>query len=341
MIKFLVAILISTSIFVQAQVSFTSWPNGYMQVNSYNGNSSTDAYTATFSGNGNINMPHWKLSARLTQSIKSQNGQYTIPANKISFQPVSSTGQASPNPTPSFSQIGAPLNVFLAENAEVFLVPQSNAALYNMPSSPNAYYNLQLKFGISIMGGAYLGSYPAWTSFNAPIEFTAYDQYNNVIGKMNHTYQFQIGSLSGTPPVTQEMSLKVNTNAVNGLLEFDSMQDYSNGNSVTYPNGLEVSSNTNFQIKVRSLQSNLTSSSGNTIPVSVIHLNLEPLSQGTQTVYQISLGSTSQILVKGTTSQTSLYSYNIKYFTQAQDSQLINAQSGDYSTTLQYEITPQ
>lgn len=341
MTKFLITIFFTICIFINAQVSFTSWTNSYMQINSYNGNNNPDAYTVTFAANGNLNMPHWKLSAKLMQNITSTNGQYTIPANKISFQPISTTGQAYPNPTPSLSQIGAPLNVFLQENAEVFLIPQSNAALYNMPTQPNGYYNLQIKYGIIIMGGAYLGSYPAWTTFNAPIEFSAYDENNNVIGRVSHTFQFHIGSLSGNPPTTQEMSLQINTNATNGLLEFKSMQDYNNGASVIYPSGLQVSTNTNFQIKVRSLQSDLLSASGNTIPVEAIHLTLQPLSQGDQAIFPVTLSVTNQILAKGNTSQSKSYTYDIKYFTLPQDQQLINAKPEEYSTTLQYEITPQ
>ena len=211
-----------------------------------------------------------------------------------------------------------------------------------MPSTPNGYYNLQLKYGITIMGGAYLGTYPAWTRFVAPVEFTAYDQYNNVIGKVNHTFDFHIANLTGTPPVTQEMSLKINMNAANGLLEFNSMQDYNNGTSVVYPSGLQINTNTNFQIKVRSLQSHLQSNTGNySIPVGAIHLTLQPLGQSNQTIFPITLSTANQTLAKGNASQSSIYNYDIKYFTLPQDEQLINAKPTEYSTTLQYEITPQ
>ncbi|MFY1045823.1 hypothetical protein [Chryseobacterium sp. GP-SGM7] len=333
---FLIFIFIS-----KAQVSVSSWTNSYMQVNNYNGNTNPDAYTVTFSGNGNFNIPHWRLSAKLQQNIISENGQYTIPGNKVSFHPVSATGQAVPGPPPSIAQIGAPSNVFLQENVEAFLVPQSNAPLYNASSSPNAYYYLSLKFAVTLMGGAYLGTYPAWTRFYATVEFTAYDQNNNIIGRIPHTFQFHIGTLSGTPPTTQEMSLIINSNAANGTLEFDSMQDYNDGNSINYPNGLKVNTNTNFQIKVRALQNNLTSPLGYTIPISAIHLRLQPLSQGTQTVYPLTLSSTSQILAKGNTSHNTTFNYDLIYFSLAQDQQLINARPGEYSTTLQYEITPQ
>lgn len=339
--KYFTVFFLIFNLVLQAQVSVSSWINSYMQINNYNGNTNPDAYTVTFAGNGNFNVPNWRLSARLQQNIISENGQYTIPGNKVSLQPISTTGQASPGPIPSMAQIGATSNVFLQENVEAFLVPQSNAPLYNMSSSPNAYYSLSLKYAITLMGGAYLGNYPAWTRFNATIEFTAYDQNNNVIGRIPHTFQFHIGSLSGTPPITQEMSMIIDSNASNGTLLFDSAQDYNDGNSVTYTNGLRVSTNTNFQLKVRSIQNNLSSQLGYTIPISTIRVRLQPLSQGTQTVYPLTLSTTSQILAKGNASQTTAFNYDLIYYSVAQDPQLINAKPGEYSTSLQYEITPQ
>lgn len=326
-----------------SQVSFSSWANGYMQINSYNGNSNSDAYNVTFAANGNLNVPHWKLSAKLKQSIVSPDGKYTIPANKISFQPISTTGQSYPNPIPSIAQIGAPQNVYLQENGESYLIPDANAPLYNQPSQPGGYYNLQLKYGITVLGGAYLGKFPSWTTFTAAIEFTAYDQYNAVIGKMTHTYQFQIGSITDAPPAAEELSLKVNTNAANGILEFKTLQDYSNGTSVTYSNGLLVNSNSNFQIKVRSLQNEMRSPSGNTIPVDVVHLTLmaTTTTNPNQQIFPIVLSSSSQIIAQANSNTKIDYRYDIRYFTKPQDVRLINAKSDSYATTLQYEITPQ
>lgn len=312
-----------------------------MQINSYNGNTNPDAYTALFSGNGNINVPYWKLSVKLKQSILSEDGLYTIPSNKVSFQPINTTGQSYPNPIPTISQIGAPLNVFLQESGEAFLIPNSNAALYNRPAQENAYYSLQIKFGITLLGGSYLGKFPAWTRFIAPIEFTAYDQYNAVIGRITHNFEFQIGNITDAPPAAEELSLKINMNAANGVLEFKSMQDYANGTSVMYSDGLLVTSSTNFQVKVRSLQNNLQSTAGNSIPIDVVNLTLISKSSSNQRISPIKLSSSNQILVQANSTTKTDYRYDIKYFTLPQDTRLINAKSDNYATTLQYEITPQ
>ncbi|NIF06480.1 hypothetical protein F3J23_13610 [Chryseobacterium sp. Tr-659] len=332
-------LLVSLNCF--SQVSYTSWVNSYLQINSYSGNTNPEAYTFTLSGNGPFNVPYWKISMRLKQPITSTDGKYTIPANKISFQPVSSSGQAYPGPVPTIPQIGMPLNTFLQEQQEVFLIPQSNAPLYNQPIQPNGYYNLQLKYSMNVMGGSYLGNYPSWINFIAPIQFTAYDQYNNIIGRTDHNFQFQIGTLSGTPTDVPEMSLQFSAKAVNGSLEFKSMSDYVNGVSATYTNALIVKSNTNYQIKLRSLQGQFTSPAGNFIPLATVKLDLTPVSGNKGNVYSVLLSASPQLIATGGSTGNSSVYYDIKYSTKANDERVINAKSEEYSTTLQYEIIPQ
>lgn len=336
---FCLFLLISLNCF--SQVNYTSWVNSYLQINSYSGNTNPDAYTFMLTGNGAFNIPYWKISMRLKQPITSTDGKYTIPASKISLQPVSSSGQAYPGPVPTIPQIGMPLNTFLQEKQEVFLIPQSNAPLYNQPVQPNGYYSLQVKFSMNVIGGSYLGSYPAWISFIAPVQFTAYDQYNNIIGRTDHNFQFQIGTLSGTPTDVPEMSLQFSSKAVNGALEFKSLSDYVNGVSVLYSNGLIVKSNTQYQIKLRSLQGQFSSPAGNFIPLETVKLNLVPVSGNSGNVYPVLLSASPQLIASGSsTGNTSVY-YDIKYSTKANDERVINAKSEEYSTTLQYEIIPQ
>ena len=327
---------------MHAQISYSSWVNGFLQINSYQGNTDPEGYTMMLAGNGNFNIPNWKVTARLKNAITANNGSYTFPANKISFQPVSSTGQAYPNPVPTIAEIGIPPNTIVTEGSEFFLIPKSNAPLRNQPSQQNGYYSLQLKFSITVAGGAYLGNYPAWTTFSVPMEFTAYNQNNTIIGKMDHNIQFQIATLTGTPPTSTELSLKVNGNASNGLLEFSSMQDYKDGKSVTYPNALTVKANVNFQITVKAIQNNFTSASGKTIPVSNVQMNLLPTTQNTGSSFNtVFLNTASQIIAKGSSTQGANLDYTIKYFTKPNDEYFINAKPDEYSATLQYEITPQ
>ncbi len=70
--------------------------------------------------------------------------------------------------------------VILSDDNEVFLVPSSNAPLYNV-SQWNSYYNLRMVFDFVVAGGGYLNSLRN-KIFNGVLRFTAYRSDNSVIG---------------------------------------------------------------------------------------------------------------------------------------------------------------
>lgn len=319
------------------QISFGGWSNSYLSINSYDGAVSSNAFTFSFSGNGNINFPYWKLSVKLKQPIIS--GANTFPANKIRFQPSNVQG-ASGSYFPTMAEIGMPSYVNLQEpQQEIFLVPQSNAALKNT-SETNGYYSFKLLYNLIVEGGAYLNKYSSYTQFNIPLQFTAYDQYNNVFGTLETLFTIQINPLSGTPPVTPQFSIKLAANAVNGVLELKTKSDYTDGAHITYPNGLTVYANTDYQVKVTSLQSTFMSTNGNTIPLSSITLSLTPDSGNSASIFPISLSAIPQNIASGGSTQNLPASFSINYGSKPNDVNLFNAQMEQYTTTLQYEITP-
>ncbi|GAB3413438.1 hypothetical protein [Niabella aquatica] len=320
-------------------INFSSWSNNYLQVDSYAGNTSTNAFSLSLSGNGNINVSKWKISVRLKQAVMASNGQ-ELPANMISLQPTTTSGQAYPGPIPTITQIGAPLNVTLQLGQEVFLIPQSNASLYNSPASPNGYYELQLLYNLTIAGGAYLGKFPAWSTLFLPLEFKVYDQNNNIIGLREHSYQLQIGALSGSPPVTNQYSIQVGSGARNGLLEFKTINDYVNGVTVTYPGALVINANTSYQIRVKSVPAAFTSVTGNTLPLNTVMVQVNSTSGSMTSSSAAWLSAAFQKIATGSSSSTAVY-YDIIYSTKPQDLSLIEAKMDNYTTTLQYEITPQ
>ena len=83
--------------------------------------------------------------------IQSTNGTLLFPSEKISFVPTRTEGQANPGPIPTVSQIGMPSPVPLNGTSEVFLVPSSNAPLYNK-SQWSSYYDLRLIFNLVVAG---------------------------------------------------------------------------------------------------------------------------------------------------------------------------------------------
>lgn len=321
-------------------VTFHSWTNGYLQLNSYAGNMQTDAFMLTLAGNGNIHVPNWRVSVRMKQPVTSPATAMQFPIDKISLQPTTTSGQAHPNAIPSVTAIGMPLNVTLQGQQEVFLIPQSNAPLYNEPPSPQGYYELQLRFNLTIAGGAYLGTFPTWTTFHALFELKVYDQYNNIIGIMEHPYQLQIAQLSGQPPASQ-LSIQVAAPAQKGLLVLSSMADYAQGASVTYPNALLVHTNTDYQLKVKSLQPDFVSANGHVLPLSTVKVSLVPVGGIAATTIPVWLSAVAQKVASGSSTGNVQAYFDIHYATQPNDATLFSAEMEEYTTTLQYEITPQ
>lgn len=320
------------------QVNLSVWSNNHVQINSYSGVVSTNAFTVKLDGNGALSMPTWRISVRVKDPIT--NGSQVFPANKISLIPTTTYGQFNPNNIPTVSQIGMPMQTILAQNQEVFLVPQSQAGLYNTAAG-NVYFNLHMLFDLKAEGGAYLSAFTTWSTFNIPMEFKFYDEKNKIKGTINQNYNLQIGQLSGMPPETNVLSLKVAPQAKQSLINIVSLTDYRQGTQLIVPNGLIVKATTDYQLKVRSINANFVSQNGNTLPLSIVHLTLNPVAGTLATLFPIQLSSGSQRIANGLSTQGNTNYYDIKYSTQANDVNLYQAKMEEYSTVLQYEIMPQ
>jgi len=314
--------------------------NNYASIDSYNGIVKSNAYKVWIDGNGNLNLPTWRVSARVKQPIS--NGNQIFPADKISLLPTITFGQFNQGTVPTITQIGMPLQTFLQQGQEVFLVPQSQAGLFNSAGGGNPYYNFHIPFDLKVEGGAYLSQFTTWSEFTMVLEFRFYDNKNQVKGIQERYYRLQIATLSGSPQTpTNQLSIKVASNAVNGLLELKTKQDYLQGVNVKYSNGLMVSANTNYQLKVTALQPNFTSPTGNTLPLNTVNLSLIPVSTNQASVFPVALSANAQKIASGASTQSAQVYFDMVYATKVNDANLINAKPEQYTTTLQYEIVPQ
>lgn len=332
-ILYFIFLLASLTKVVAQNVEFNGWSNNYMSIGSYSGQTSPNANTFVFTGNTLFNYPNWKLSVKLKQAITSLG--YVFPANKLSYQPASSQSSTG---SPTIAEIGMPMHVVLQEQQEVFLVPNSNAPLRN--NTTGNYYSLQLQYNFTVEGGAYLAQYPAYIEFPILLQFTAYDKNNAILGTADIDYKLQIGYLTGTPPETQQLSIKLDGNAANGLLELKTIKDYTQGAQTTYTDALTINSNTSYQIQVKSLQNSFMSGAGNTLPLNTVKLALTPSAGNTSTVFPISISENLQKTASGDSTQGISKRFNITYNSNPNDVNLINAVMENYSTTLQYVITP-
>lgn len=324
---------------VEAQ-NFNVDSNNYASIDSYNGIVKSNAYKVWFDGNGNLNLPTWRVSARVKQPIS--NGNQIFPADKISLLPTTTYGQLNGSAIPTINQIGMPLQTFLQQGQEVFLVPQSQAGLFNSAGGGNPYYNFHIPFDLKVEGGAYLSQFTTWSQFTMILEFRFYDNKNQIKGLQERHYTLQIATLSGSPETpANQLAIKLASNAVNGLLELKTKQDYLQGVSVKYSNGLVVSANTNYQVKVTALQPDFTSPNGNTLPLNTVTLLLIPVSTNQASVFPVALSANTQKIASGSSTQSAQVYFDMVYATKVNDTNLINAKPEQYTATLQYEIVPQ
>jgi len=148
----------------------------------------------------------------------------------------------------------------------------------------------------------------------------------------------QVHKLLGVPPVENEYSILVSTEASNGLLEFNTVEDYLNGKSVTYTDGLTLSATTAYQVTVRSVSANFSSAGGDTLPLDVVRLQL---SGGSGTTAPVTLSTAARTILQGLSTGGASETFDITYSTEANDQRLFNVPSEQYETSLLYEISPQ
>lgn len=331
---------------LSAQVNLSVYSRNYMSVNSYAGYTATGAYDVKFDcTTTSLNIPQWKLSVRLLRPIQSDDGTRTFPPEKISFLPVSTEGDAQPLPIPSVSQIGIPASIPLSGTSEAFLVPQSNAPLYNI-SQYSSYFYLLLKFNLNVAPGEYLANLQGGDKqkrYIVSLEFCLYGKNNEVLGRVTREYTIDVYRLIDNPTPRNKYSIQLAGNAQNSYLELRTLDNYINGTSVTYNNALKLSSNVDYQVTVRSSSPNFSSPSGSLLPLSAV--NLQPVvTQSSSTfissVRSVELSASPQVVVDGKSTSESVIYLDLKYYTKPNNKQLIDAKSDEYKTILIYEITP-
>jgi hypothetical protein len=317
--------------------TFSGSSNTYLHVYSYDGAVSIDAFRLRFEYTGDsLNVPNWKISMRVKGPIVSSDGK-VFPSEKISLVAVRTEGQANPGPLPTLSEIGVRSPVALDGLSEVFLVPYSNEPLYNV-SQYSTYYDLNIIFNLVVAGGGYLADLHEYRQFVVPFQFTAYRGDNTVIGVYDQNYTIQVHRLTGDPPPDEnQYSIRVSTEASNGLLEFKTMADYLNGKSVTYTDGLSVSATTAYQVTVRSIPAHFSSAVGNTLPLDVVRLQL---TGGAGTMAPVALSTDTKTILQGLSTNGASQHFDITYSTEANDARLFNVPSDHYTTSLMYEISP-
>ncbi len=304
----------------------------FIQVSSSQTQTFTNAFQVQISLVGvSQNYPNWSLAASLNQEITNGEGK-TLPHNKIKLSLSDANGT-------TFSQIGSGTTPVQLNGPGIrsLLISSSKVPLQN--SSSEFYSQYVFTVDVTLQGGTYLDALKSWQNYAMNIAFLLLDNKGVELARHSAVDGIQIRP-DGTyaPPATY--GIQIQNNARSGLLELKTMNDYVNGASVSYDNGLIATAATPYSIMVRSSSANFNAGT-KTLPISVVNLQLTstnnsgfyttPLSESSQTV---GIGGTN-------TASAQAYKYNIRYFTKANDSRLINGAPDNYSAILIYEIIPQ
>lgn len=332
--KFLVVLLafISIALFstekLYAQVTSESNSN-WIKLTSYAGSTTYNAFRFSINLIGrNINYPNWSLVVRANPPITNAEGK-TFDPSKISIR----INQVSGGPT--LADLGANQTPIPLSFTDKYIINRSNFPLRN---GPNEYYKkYTFDFDILIEGGSYLENLKTWSQYLLSLTFTVLGANDKPITESSSQVFMQI--YPNDAPIEPTYGIEVNSNARNGLLEFNTMRHYVEGVSQEYENGLSITSDTPYAVQVRSLTTNFEASS-NTLPVSTVSLEIkDPINSavgGTTT-----LSGNDQTVFNANNSGTQPRLFNLRYFTQPNDERMINAKPANYQTTLIYTLIPQ
>ena len=332
--KFLVVVITFFSIVLfNAQILFaqvTSESNSnWIKLTSYAGSTTYNAFRFSINLLGpNINYPNWSLVVRANPPITNAEGK-TFDPSKISIR----INQVSGGPT--LADLGANQTPIPLSFNDKYIINRSNFPLRN---GPNEYYKkYTFDFDILIEGGSYLENLKSWSQYILSLTFTVLRANDKSITQSSPQTFMQI--YPNDAPVEPTYSIQVNSNARNGLLEFKTMEDYVNGVSQTYENGLSVVSTTDYAVQVRSLNTNFEAGT-HTLPVSAVSLEIrDPINSGVGGT--IALSENAQTVFSATNSTNNPRLFNIRYFTQPNDERMMNAEPANYETTLMYTLVPQ
>lgn len=353
-------LLFTENVMAQNVIRLSAYGNNYYYINSYSGFPLSENRNHTlqldFLQAASVT-PNWTLKVKVNTPMRSNTpniAKTDFPLEKIRVKLMSDyIGYGAPTPLPTLDNIHANRNEIplLNVGSELTLINRASIPLSNRQDG-----GLQIKYyiGIEVMGGAYLGGMlsdignqtsninPARYELN--LTFLLYNENNQLIASAPYIISMQLHRpFSGNPNEYEpEYGLSVLGEAINGNIEFNSINSYRTGARVDFINALKVNSKTGFDVKIKSLSPHLSNDSGNTLPVDIIKIQLENGAQNPQNYIfpEIQLNTSPQTVISSQSGSNQAQYFNIKYHVPAEDRRIINVKSGIYSSILQFQLIP-
>jgi hypothetical protein len=322
------------SLNISAQFTQNTFSTGWIQVNASSGVTVKNVVTTQLQMNGPINHKNWSVVARVVSPIINSKKK-EFPPEKIKFQYNSySTEQYYAENYPTINQI-APIQSSITMGYSPVYFVKNSPFVVNTPSGK--YGSIKLNYNITIEAGSYLNQYKSWENYPIQLEFSLLNENGNVISTNSFSIDMQI-SPNGNYETAPSVSITLDGTATNAELIFNTMQNYINGVTKEYQNGLIVSADTAYDIQVSSLNEFLKTNVSDNLDINTVKVQLKDTS--TNNVSKVvKLSNYSQSLITNTSSTTAK-KYTIIYSTTPADSKILNSKPGNYSATLLYTITP-
>ncbi|TYP88206.1 hypothetical protein BC792_13222 [Sphingobacterium allocomposti] len=334
----------------RAQLRFSVWSDNYFEVTSYLGHTTSDRFnTFQFDLHGQyIHHPNWSLAVRLLAPIQTIAGGPNrsgkpLPPDKISFQWTSDNN----NPAFRLDAIGASRSPIILQNSnDVLLVERSKQPI----SSQGSHYSQYHLYGaVTVAPGKYLDDYLSpnqytYLKYRIPLLFTLYDELRNVIGTQQVNYEMQFPpSLTDGHLVDAEPDYKLEVSAESPNLQFHTRNDYTQGVSLQIPNAVQVNSITDFELHIKSVDSEILREGGGALPLSILSVQLSPASGvvALKSSPTVVLSTREQVAVASTSKdKTQTQYFNAEYKASLSRDQVLQAKPGDYSVSLLYLLMP-
>jgi hypothetical protein len=296
------------------QISMSGWTSGVPQLNTYQemsggkmqNNQVTIQIAKKWSGN---ELKQWKLTAKLSDDhINTQDANYSFGAQyaQLSFSQESQQGTqpANPSNTP----------VTLSKYNEVDLIES------NIPFNKNTYVQRQITYNLFIMGGTHLlvndnGQYRATYEFRLYGRDNSNQSYSLVASYSSSNVQSGVHINYSGNHGNQSIELQNGADTFNFL--FSEVDDYVNGKSIEVPNGLKVTTYNNYNLIVKSSNSEFVSqTTSTTIPISALHIEaaLDPMESNVNINGPLTMSASDQTLIARTATNPQTLEYDIRFF---------------------------
>ncbi len=347
-------LFLASSPVVKAQLEFSVFSNTYIGLTSYLGKETVDDFNSfQFIMNGqHLNYSNWSLSAQVVGNIMPVSGGPNVsnsafPANKISIQLTNAFSKQS-NVSFSLDGIAASRGKFNLSNAEVFLIQNAQQPL---ATGTNYYVQNIIQSKFQVEEGLYLDNYVSADEhlvivYKINILYSLYQPGGQLIKSFTKEYDFQIsrnltdGHLVGVNP---DYQITIIPSATQTTLQFQQADNYKNGVSVQLDNAVKINAITDYEVKLKSVESEFNKTGGGTLPLSLLKVQLLP-STGAQVSANplLTLTNNEQMLLRGgSTDKNVERNYHLSYAAKLGVNDINTTTTGTYSVSLIYILLPQ